>query len=1391
MLAQRTYGTQFPNAAVNPQGQPWGVSPPTADQAQVAGYLGRFGYTPAQLNEGPYTDAPRSTMAFGASTNPLGGNPLIVDLPRSDSAALYFRTTTLFADGVHAEILAPGGIAPIRQTNASAFRTSEARTLPSMPVAYAYRGPTRDVQMTQSSRITTLTHWAMGFDFLADLLNAPDGPYKLRLTLAQQNVSALDFFVMLTLTGFMSVKDLMAETWKHRLSQWQQEEGIDAFEFMSNENRFFGMLQSTRRPLEPLMQEVLNSQNLFEDARSDTLIVGGGIGDFVQLMGSYTKYFIAGPAGPARLAAYTSGEVLAAAVLPLRVVVIRPKMVKGYGTFNLMNSMAQTGDFIPFEDLTARNPGARYTTHQRTVFAYNGASDTMEEIPFAKVIANSGRFDEVTDYLREFDLMANSKTTLMDSFYSKIAGNNALHRFFGQQRIEHMPTADTVRISSVMAQNLLGTVTTAEFDQALELLRDKAASIGEYPIGQEFTGYVTAFAAQNLARVTVQPAEDLAVSLPASAAVMLPAGFGALSTPLPPAMGNAVGLWLIHKAVQSSTIANFETTYGFSYEAAIEISRAYTIVQRAQASLQNVFGLSNSGGQYAQSLNVISSNAMHAFLDAAIGGGVPLWVSMNAATSPAPASASASGAPPASASASASGAPPASAGGFPAASAQGSRTLDPSVLPKDQRIHAQNLQSIGLGDSTFIAELLGAISYLPVGTVRSRIAANLFQSPVVQAGHESLDGVPHNIIIKNKDASPITRHLSIGTDGILMGVADDSPAVVSAVLKLIFNAYPFNGDVNLATAIKIEAIRYHALMMLTLIYKKFPSQEGDEIASFLLLDQSRSAVAMMLGLAESYAGGIDVAASNVVQTVDSAYTRLFSGDPELTLSAVVKENMNVDLFPRGEREELDLLRATQQMVTPLIGADGKTFSASVRALRPIRAPARPPAEQPPAEQPPPEQSAQSQSRIGAPFSAAGYVRLPISISAGQFGQFTLGAYAVQPADPVTFADIASAADQARYVAMINRPTANTPGSLLSGTSYRRLPSYIATQQLFPLMSAALPPIARQLLSAPVENARDILLSYVIDKDSEARKQLEAVSKMPSAAQRALSFMFLLCPIRLSVITSMLSENVPIPFTGFALRCYIQFETAGMIACKRGAQNVLLKNMIFTWGQHPQQQSFMGTLSWKCGFVSLDDGIWRIQHALVTGVRAGGFDLSIITGGTNGSAVTSKITDMMVDNTMSASALSSNETARGSVMMMLEPHYNTVGAKTGGVASVDCPIISATGTFDLLAKISGGNIKNKSDRTMYNSAFNMWWFDIVPMTNPMAITESNAEQAASTPPTRYVCYRGLYETVSADGTLAKGKPPTGVFPPSVYKVGITTAIRTKASFFANDTVVDCQ
>lgn len=1357
-FSSRNAASQFPGANVNPQGMPWGNSVPGADAQQVAAYLGRYGYAPASLYEGPYTDAPRSTMAFGASTNPYGGNPLIVDLPRSDSASLYYRTTALFADGVHGDILSPSGIVPIRQTSGSAFRTSEMRTLPSLPVPYAYRGPTRDVQMVQSSRVTTLTHWAMGFDFLADLLNAPDGPWKLRLSLAQQNISALDSFVMIALNGLMNLKDLMAESWRHRLSQWQQEEGVDAFEFLSNENRFVGALQSSQRPLEPLMQEILESQSLYEESGSDTLIVGREIGHFVQGLTAYTKYFIAGPPAVERLSAYASGGVLAAAALPMRVISVKPKMVKGYGTFNMMQSMIQTGDFIPFEDLSARNIGAKYSTSQRTVFAYNGAADTMEEIPFSAVIANCGRFDVKTDYLQQFTGM---KPTDLDSFYTIIDGKQALHRFFGQQRIEHMPHETTLRIADVLAQNRLGTVTPSEFEQALEVLRSKALSIGQYEITDEFFAYVGAFAAKN-AGVLQSPAEDGALTMNATAALSLPENLGAtLSTPLPPAMGNSVGLWLIHKAAQTSTADAFPARYGFSFEAAMEISRAYTIVMRAQGSLQNVFGQSGAGGQSAQALNVVSTNSMHAFLDMVIGSGIPLWTSTIALRPQAGGNARGGSA--------------AGGSGSPQRAATGAANR--FIFGDDQRIQSSNTSALELSDGDFVAQTFGRLQYAPIGV---DITSALGTLPANEANSK----VPQEIILPEKTTAFSKFLQTAPSQGTLIGVVPGAPEFVAAVLALYFNAYPTSAqqgaNFTSVAAYKLEYIRYYALATIAAIYKAYTNNQ--EAANPLVLDfvtNPASPVKKIADLVPRNVGGVNIDDAQTRATIDEVYNALFAW--------ANTEQTNPSLFAVWGSANLS---GSQTIASAIARAEGRAVQFVQNAAKRVltggnstlaaNAPTlRNPGAVPAAATVGNRQTA-AKSRIGQSIVPTDSVRLPLNISAAQFEVFPMERE-ISPADPVAFARIASAQDKAGYVAMLSRPTPATPGSLLVGdTTYRQLPSFVAASQIL----GAGVPNTTALSAGPAVNVRDKLMAYVINRDANAQAQLDAVAKLPSVAQRALAYMFLLCPIRLSVITSMLSGNVPIPFTGFAMRCYIQFETSGIIACKRGAQNVVLKDEIFTWGQHPQQQSFMGTLSYKVGFVGLDEGVWKIQHALLTSVRPGGFDLSIITGGDYGSAAMSSAELQPIDNNSYGSA---SNVARGSVMMLLEPQVNRVGENNSGTTSVDSTVLALTGTYEHLGRISGGNIKNTSDRTLFNSAFHLWWFRVKPVTTSLAVTEGNAEQAASTPPNRFIGYRGLYETINADGTRTAGKPPTGVFPASVYKVGITTAIRNRTSFAQNNTV----
>jgi len=1360
MLAHRNLATQFPNAGVNPQGQPWGNSHPGGDEQQVRAYLGRFGYAPATLNEGPYTDAPRSTMAFGASTNPMGGNPLIVDLPRPDSASLYYRTTTLFAEGVHGLILSPNGIVPTRQTAGSAFRVSEMRTLPSMPVAYAYRGPTRGVNMVQSARITTLTHYAFGFDFLADLLNAPDGPWKLRLSLAQQNISALDFLVMLALTGLMSLKDLMSETWKHRLSQWQQDDGVDASEFLAYESRFVGLLQSSRRPLEMFMQELIESQGLYEESGSDTLIVGREIGAFVQTLSAYTKYFIAGPAGPERLSAYSSGGVLADAALPMSVAVIRPKMVKGYGTFNMLQSMVQTGDFIPFEDLSTRNTGAVYSTTQRTVFAYNGAADSMEEIPLSTVIANSGRFDDKTDYLRKFDLI---RDNTVDSFYSKIDNKPALHRFFAQQNIKYMPHSDTVRIASVMAQNLLGTVTPADFEQALELLRAKAVSIGEYDVNDAaFGAYVTAFVTQNPAVVSAT-ADDGARTLTAAANLTLPTFTGGLSTPLPPAMGNSVGLWLIHKAAQTSTATSFEPKYGFSYDAAMEISRAYTVVMRAQASLQNVFGQSGAGGQYAQALNVVSNNGMHAFLDMVIGSGIPIWASAaNVLPAAVPAASRPAPLDPVSAAAAASAA---------------SRPAAPrSILPGEMRIHAANLVNLGLDDGPFVAGVIGVVQYRPFTEAQeraqSRIAANLLSSLLQLPADESADGKVYTIVVPEKKTT-FAQLLRTSSSGDVLGAtSDEASQVVDLVFKVYFNMYPTSetqGNIfTTPTAYKLELIRNYALSVILQIYTTFPIPTDDKPSHSLVytfLTAPASPVARVLELVDATSGGLLIDDAAFKRVIDTTYGALFgNNDPDQNANLFANWSKNISSLsvPIDLKQEVGKVRQLQAL-------GGRWFAAGNTSILPDA----PPLTNPGTRVPP-----ANASRIRAPIAAgAEFVRLPLNISAAQFLSFDFND-TIAVSDPNVFSKLATAGDLPTYATQARTQPKSAIGAMASGSKgYRQLPSYVAASQLG--STRQIP--AADMQSGPAADKRDKLMARFLDLDPNAQQQLDAVAKMPSISQRALAYMFLLCPIRLSVITSMLSSNVPIPFTGFAMRCYIQFDTAGLLACKRGAQQVLLKDMIFTWGQHPQQQSFMGTLSFKVGFVGLDDGTWKIQHALITAVR-GGFDLSIITGGDDGTAAQSAADNQPVDNHSNNNAV---EVARGSVMMLLEPHINHVGANGSGMLSVDAPVLSATGTFEVLSRLSGGNIKNKNDRTLVNSAFHMWWFRINPTTRSAEISEGNAEQAASTPPNRFVGFRGLYETVNADGSRIKGKPPTGIFGANVYRVGITTMIRNKTSFSAGN------
>ncbi len=775
-----------------------------------------------------------------------------------------------------------------------------------------------------------------------------------------------------------------------------------------------------------------------------------------------------------------------------------------------------------------------------------------------------------------------------------------------------------------------------------------------------------------------------------------------------------------------------------------------------------MFGQSSAGGVRSSALNVLTNDSMHTFLDAALGAGIPIWAKRAAAPMAAT--------DPRSRVAPARTYPPVNFPGGVATTEGGTARL----------LNTRSRQATAQGSSSPSAA--GPASSQPspaleVSASTASAAAPPALQPPASYGDSGSAVSQWGWLADPAATTLFTAGRGAGvpagaTEGVGSSITSNVSQYVAANLRLLLtNAVPIITASDAAqsqAAIRLFVIRKYALSVAALAAEKAKAEaDAAQLMSALL---RHPAVAAILELSSAQRAGISVADASVRARIEAAFTALSTESNRAPLSNAIKQQ-NLPAAGFTTKTEAGIVNEAIAAADPYLSGSTVLPVTQMSAVR---------------------------GQIGDPIdpatSGAVWVRLPLNFSVSQTLEYAVireggpifGAN-LAPADPRNFAAMIDFNDLAVHNRHYRNQDANTPSSLMAGTTYRSLPAYIAAEQLYEKRGPRAPAeLAEELYAGPVVNTRDTLLSYIIQNDDEAQKQLAFAARMPSLAARALAFMFLLCPIRQSVVTSMLSDHVPVPFTGFALRCFIEFDTAGLIACRRGGQVLLVKNMIFTWGQHPQQQTAMGSLTWKSGYASIDNGVWQIQHALITGVR-GGFDLSVITGSRNGSMYRS-----MVHATAADMGNQHEEVApsRGSTMFMLEPHHNFVGSQTSGLDAVDLSLLSATGTFEHMQAITGGNLRDLKHKTMYNSDFNGWWFGLDQFARTVsALDEANVELAASRPPNRLVAYRGLYNTVDAEGKQVAGKPPTGLIPAKVYKVGLTSTIASGGSLVAG-TPVDC-
>lgn len=277
--------------------------------------------------------------------------------------------------------------------------------------------------------------------------------------------------------------------------------------------------------------------------------------------------------------------------------------------------------------------------------------------------------------------------------------------------------------------------------------------------------------------------------------------------------------------------------------------------------------------------------------------------------------------------------------------------------------------------------------------------------------------------------------------------------------------------------------------------------------------------------------------------------------------------------------------------------------------------------------------------------------------------------------------------------------------------------------------------------------------------------------------RFVALAFIFSTLHWGTIEAWLENNVCVPLTAVIIRSRINIRTSSMVMLLDGNQRTLVAAPLNTTGTDMQAQRSEATSTYNAGAITIDLTCKAFaDHVLFTGYF-GGMDLTIATGGQNGSIVHSRNVANIAPESSDANLIT-----RGSITISLEPaevkaHNDSMYGK----------MISTTGSFELYEAhqnsatfpVSFADAKHSHfyNRLWFDTWYNRWEYPQQMSSDGSGYDESNyAQQIAGIGSSaNYLLHRAAYRTYNAQaGSMELTGKPTGVFTAQIYRPGMVTA-----------------
>lgn len=1286
-------------------------------------HLGRANQNPGMMGSRPYSGNGQNInyMSVPASTDSWGGSRKRISGQIGDDGTFssYVVLSKIFeGEGVEDSVIGANGLAPLITTKYRTIAVRSGRFNVALPVRWAPRGQTHGTSYNVESRAFTLTDYASGFEFPLELLEDPEGPEILRMSLEALNEGIRGHLMLEAYNRILNMDDQWSKDWIIEAKRQNQAGMMSAEQWIERDMRALGFLQRSSMPMEDLdlyMDDITRPFANSTGVLPDTIIVGPEIGRYLLKVPAYTSFYRAG-AGAEAFARGGPANALQSRTR-FKVHMVKPTLVNGVDPFDILNGMYKIGFFaeMSYSETSAQACGSnKYTTASRDIEIFDSDRDDYSRIALENAFTDSGRWDTATPqkYLRPIDATETGKTDFRDSFYTdknNSAGIAVLHHFLGQQKPAHVKTRDLEDIASSAFESMTALkameTSSAAVTNAFDTLIAAKKIMESVRVDDNAFNWVSALVYTNQSKgSTPSPIAGFENTRIMSSSLDAPVIGSALAKGadwtaggwlLPPFSATGPGFRMI---AQSTTAPlpngkSFVQAYGYSEAEARKVAEAYRIIEQfahyAQGAMPTSAALNSAYGSPSMELSSVDT-----FIDQALGNyRAPLYGYFGAATGttdPTPVSASAAD----------------------AQTMVGGRT-GPYLL-QNLGISAPRLQLL---ESSFIG-----YSFDDPNAAAGAAAAATFTAQRINADLSSFGQAANTFRLAVRPGQEEPKFVSSDSTKLRPIMIDNAGVVQAnttpeglAVLRIASNffyaAAPGTQVIDVPGLIATERARAFLLFLLSQVDTSDESKINANIAKLL----------------------------TVIRAVDNgSLGSLMDTADAIRLQTPVTNAQLADLFSRefAAAVTADPRPLTSAITTRAVLSEGRAITAAAEALAkltPAQITALFPA----------NLAIDTPAAAAQIASLADYVLMPLTYSPTQLLQYAKYRDANRtellsfiPADPADFRLLLSNTRRLELMAVLTGPVATRPAVLANldksiASDYAKLPSYIIGQQIS--NSANYQLLDLQDWLGPVnQNTRDEHLPLLLEQDPSFQAQIGAVNSINNSVQRVLAMAWALTPPSLTALSTMMDKNVRVPFSVLVMRPWVILTTTGLTACLAGGQNTVFAHPIGTYGANATQQLMAGVLSFSsmC-VVTANQSIIHLKDLLITGVHSG-LGVRTATGGNSGSVA--KYLGVHDGDE------STPESGRGDVYYLVEPAYYN--------KSSYADVISGLGDWTMLEQTHGVQFSGLKESHFYNTAWFKYWFKTDDVNANSNTPESLARNGGSTPIETMVMFRDTYKRFNA-------------------------------------------